>query len=310
MAEHHSHAHAQAGAAPSSDERRRVLRIALGLNGGFFAFELVGGIAFGSLALLADAAHMLSDVAALAIALVAAAIALRPASARNTYGLVRAEILAAQLNALLLIGSAIWIAVEAWRRVGDDASINGGGVVAVALVGLLINASSAAILARGAGHDLNMRGAFWHMASDALGSVAALGSGVAVVVWDAAWVDLAASVIIAALVCVGGWRLLAEATRVLLEAAPHHVDVDGVTRSICSADGVASVHHVHLWTIGSGTTALSAHVVFDGAASIHDAQVQSEVIKQRLAHDHGITHATLELECHTCEPSTNEMQCQ
>jgi cobalt-zinc-cadmium efflux system protein len=284
-----------------ADARRRALRFALALNGAFLVVEVVGGAAFGSLALLADAAHMGSDVGALTIALVAARLTARPPSDRHSYGLQRAEILAAAVNAVLLVGAALWIAVEALDRIGETVDVEGGGVAAVAAGGLAVNVGSALVLARAAGRSLNLRAAQWHMASDALGSVAALATGLAVVLWDATWVDVAASLLVAALVVLGAWRLLRDATRVLLEATPAHVDPDAVRAALLEDRSVRTVHHLHVWSLGSESEALSGHVVVDDVPTLHDAEAVSRRLKAMLAERFAIEHSTLEIECHPCE---------
>ena len=282
------------------EQRRRALWVALGANSGFLVVQVVAAFAFGSLALLADGVHMVSDVAALAIALVAQRVANSPPSRRHTYGLVRAEVIGAQVNALLLLAAAVWIAVEAVQRLGETTDIDGAGVAVVAVLGLGVNAGSAWVIARAAGANLNLRGAFWHLAGDALGSFGALVAGLAVVVADATWVDAAASLFIAGLITLSALVLLRDVGRVLLEGAPSGVRVDDVERALATAPRVEAVHHVHVWSLGSETPALSAHVVLAGEPSLHEAQARGDELKAMLAERFGIGHATLELECHDC----------
>ncbi len=300
MSRHHDHG----GVAGSeiAAQRRRALWIALCANGGFMIAEFVGGVVFGSLALLADAVHMLSDVAALTIALIAQRLIDRPASVRHTFGLQRAEVLGAQANGVLLLASAGWILFEAARRIGDPPAVVGGGVLIVATFGLLVNIGSAVLLVRASGRSLNMRGAYWHMLADALGSVGAIVAGLAAVLFAAYWVDAAASIFIGLLVIVTAWRLLRDTTHVLLEGAPEHIDAERVEQWLTNAPGVESVHHMHLWHLTSETTALSAHVVLDDQPSLHEAQARGDSLKDGLATAFSIAHATLELECHDCEP--------
>lgn len=300
MGRHHDHA--RGDTVELAARRRRALWIALVANGSFMGAELVGGIVFGSLALLADAVHMLSDVAALAIALIAQRLIDRPASVRHTFGMQRAEVLGAQANGVLLLASAGWILFEASRRIGDPPDVAGAGVLIVATLGLAINVGSAVLLARASGRSLNMRGAYAHMLADAVGSVGAIVAGLAVVLFSADWVDAAASVFIGLLVVVTAFRLLRDTTHVLLEGAPHDVDPVAVERWLTAAAGVESVHHLHLWNLTSETTALSAHVVLDDQPRLHDAQARGDHLKDGLAERFSIAHATLELECHDCEP--------
>jgi len=306
MTTDHAHDHDHDHARDLRTTRSRALWLVLVLNGAFLLVELVGGIAFGSLALLADAVHMASDVGALTIALVALAVAARPASSRHTYGLKRAEVLGAQLNAVILIAAAVWIAVEAVRRLGEDVTIDGWGVTAVASVGLVVNVVSAVVLARNAGGSLNMRGVFWHMVSDALGSVAAIAAGLAVVWWDATWVDSVASLLVAALVTAAGWRLLRDTTRVLLEGTPPHLDVDDIAAAIVADVNVGAVHDLHVWSLDAETSALSAHVVVENEPTLHDAQHVADRLKQMLADRFGVEHSTLEVECHDCATAPHD----
>src|SRR5437764_2489194 len=189
-------------------EQRRALWVALWANGGFLVVEVIGGFAFHSLALLADATHMLSDVAALGIALVAQQLIDRPATAKHSYGLQRSEVLAAQANGVILVAAALAIVVEAVRRIGSPADVSGGGLLVVATLGLLVNVGSAVMLARARGGSLNMHGAFLHMTLDAAGSVAAIVAGLAVVIAGANWVDPAVSIIGAAWVLWAAWGLV------------------------------------------------------------------------------------------------------
>ena len=275
--------------------------IALVLNAGFLAVEVVGGLAFNSLALLADAAHMASDVVGLVIALVAQALVTRPATIRHSFGLKRAEVLGAQVNGLILVAVSLWIIVEAIGRIGAPADVKGGGVIVVASLGLVVNLVSAVVLFRARGHSLNMKGAFLHMASDAAGSVAAIVAGIAVVVWGAEWVDPAASILVAILVLWSCWGLLRDTTNVLLEGTPRGIDPDEVRAALATADQVEAVHHVHLWSLASEEPALSAHVVLAGEVTLHEAQERGADLKAMLDERFGIDHATLELECHPCD---------
>lgn len=289
--------------------RRRVLWIVLVANAAALVAEAVGGVVFSSLALLADAAHLLSDVGGLAIALVAHALVVRPPSERHSFGLQRAEVLGAQANGVLLVASAGWITFEAVRRLGDPgarAGIDGGGLLVLAVLGLAVNVVSAVALARVASGNLNLRGAFVHMVADAAGSVAAIVAGLAVVLLDATWVDPAVSLVIAALVLWAAVGLLREAAHVLLEGTPDGVDVDDVRRSIEAVPGITGVHHLHVWSLASEVPALSAHVVVEGDVALHDAQARGDELRGMLRERFGVAHATLELECHECDDLSHE----
>lgn len=308
MSHHHDHGHDHSGAAtdrsPAGRARqRRALWWSLGANAGFMVVEVVGGLAFASLALLADAAHMLSDVAGLAIALVAQQLAARRATTRHTYGLQRAEVLGAQVNGLLLLVMAGWIMFEAVQRIGSPADVQGGGVLVVATLGLFVNLGSAVLLARVKGNSLNLRGAYLHMVLDAAGSVAAMVAAVAVIGWDAAWVDPVASIGISLLVVWSAWGLLRDTAQVLLEGTPRGMDPVDVEQALLADDAVDAVHHLHLWNLASDVPALSAHVVLEGEdVTLHDAQASGDRLKALLGERFGIEHATLELECHPCAP--------
>jgi cobalt-zinc-cadmium efflux system protein len=293
---HNGHSHDVAGM------RKRALWLALGFNAAFLVVEVVAAGAFGSLALLADAAHMGSDVAALGIALVAQRLIERPATARHSYGLQRADVLAAQLNGFGLVAVTVWIFYEAVGRLRDPADVAGGGLLVVALLGLAVNVASARVLHRARGHSLNMHGAFAHMAADAGSSFGAVLAGAAVLLWNATWADAAASMLIGVLVLWSAYGLLRDATQVLLEGTPAGIDPDEVTGAISDDADVELVHHVHVWNLASDTPALSGHVVLRGGMSLHDAQQRADQLKAMLAERLGIDHATLELECHPCSP--------
>lgn len=273
---------------------------ALVANAVFLAVEVVGGIAFGSLALLADAAHMATDVVVLSVAYAALRLTQRPPTERHTFGFARTEVLVAQGNGLLLFAGAIVVVVEAIRRFGSPHDLSAGGVVVVGAVGLVVNVASAAALFRHAHGNMNLRGAFWHLFTDALGSVGVIVAGAGVALFGAEWLDPAASIVISALVMAAAWQLLRDAGRVLLEAVPANLDVAAVRNALSSQPGVEAVHHLHLWTTGSEQAALSAHVVLGGPLSLHDAQLRAGDLKRMLAGDFGIEHATLEVECHAC----------
>lgn len=289
------------------ERQRRVLWAVLVANAVALVGEAVAGVVFGSLALLADAAHLLSDVGGLGIALVAHALMTRPPSAKHSYGLQRAEILGAQANGILLVASAGWITYEGTRRLLDAAGhVDGTGLVVVATLGLLVNVASAVALARVAGQSLNVRGALLHMAADAAGSLAAVAAGVAVLVAEATWVDAAASIVIAVLVLWAAWGLLRDAAHVILEGTPEGVDVDEVSQAIAASPGITGVHHVHVWSLASDVPALSAHVVVDGEVGLHEAQARGDDLRAMLERRFGVAHATLELECHDCETDVHE----
>jgi cobalt-zinc-cadmium efflux system protein len=280
------------------------LLIAIVINGAYLVVEIAGGVIFNSLALLADAGHMLSDVGALAIALIAHRLMARPATARHTYGLQRAEVVGGFFSAVSLTIVVVWIVVEALGRLRHPEDVAGGGLLAVAGIGLIVNVLSAAMLARSKGSSLNMQAAFLHMAADAAGSVAVIVAAMGVIIWGVTWVDPVASILIGALILWAAAKVIKNTLHVLLEGSPRGMDAEEVERSMRQFEGVDGVHHLHLWNLASDVPALSAHVVLEGEVDLHDAQQRGDRIKTMLAQRFGIEHATLELECHACEPQT------
>jgi cobalt-zinc-cadmium efflux system protein len=276
----------------------------------FLVVELAGGFLFGSLALLADAAHMVSDVVALGLAYGAVRLAQRPPTRRHTFGFGRTEVLVAQANALLLFAGAIAVIVEAIRRFGSPHEIDAAGVFVVGIIGLLVNVGSAAVVGRHAHSNMNARGAYWHLLADAFGSLAVIVAAIGTAVFDVDWIDPVASIVISVLVIFAAWRLMRDATSVLLEAVPAGLDVEAVTDALFAEPGVETVHHLHVWTTGSEHAALSAHVVLGETLTLHDAQLRAVELKQMLHDRFGIDHATLEVECHACVDDEVHVQSQ
>ncbi len=279
----------------------KALRVSLLLNVGYLAVEVVGGFIFNSLALIADAAHMLSDVAGLALALLVMHLVARRATARHTWGLERAEVLGAQLNGLLILGTVAWIAWEAVHRLrSGSGDVEGGGLLIVASIGLGVNLVSAYLLHRAEGESLNMRGAFLHMLLDAAGSVGVLIAGVAALVFGANWADPAISIAIAALVLLPAWWMIRDTTNVLLEGTPRGVDLGRVRAVLARNPAVQEVHHLHVWNLASDTRALSAHLVLRDGIDLHEAERVVQAVKRDVATELDMTHVTLEAECHGC----------
>jgi cobalt-zinc-cadmium efflux system protein len=262
---------------------------------------VVGGFAFGSLALFADAVHMVSDVVALAMAYTALRIAQRPPTERHTYGFGRTEVLVAEFNALLLFAGAVVIAVEAFSRLRSPEAIDGVAVAIVGGLGLIVNLGSAIVVHRTAGHNINLRAAVWHLGADAAGSLVVIVAGVGSALFDVVRLDPIASLVISVLIVFAAWQLMRDATRVLLEAVPKGLDSGSVRAALRAEPNVEAVHHLHVWTTGSEHAALSAHVVLGETMTLHDAQLRAVELKRMLADRFGIEHATLEVECHECE---------
>ncbi len=272
---------------------RRALALVLCLTTAFMVAEVIGGVVSGSLALIADAGHMLSDAVSLGLALGALSLARRPPTARMSFGFRRAEILAALANGVALVAISIWIFIEAARRMQDPPDVAGGTALLVAVIGLVVNLVGAAILWRSQGESLNMRAAFAHVVADLLGSLGVIVAAGIIITTGWLYADPLVSVLIGILVLVSSWRVLREATAILLEATPAGIDADAVGRRMAAEPGVVSVHDLHIWTITSGFPALSAHVIVGPAEDCHALQGR---MTEMLAHDHGISHTTLQVQ--------------
>ena len=274
-------------------ESRRALAIALVLTASYTVIEVVGGIVSGSLALLADAVHMLSDNVALALALVAAWLATKPATPERTYGYKRAEVLAALANGVLLVALAIWIFIEAAMRLRDPGDVLGGWMLAIALIGLVVNVAAGVVLSRARSHSLNVEAAFRHVFADLLGS---LGVAIAaIVILATGWVeaDPLVSILIGVLVLASAWSILRDSTEILLESTPRGIDAGELGRRLAAAPGVVEVHDLHVWTITSGFPALSAHVLVRPGEDCHARRRELEDL---LRDEFGIDHTTLQVD--------------
>jgi cobalt-zinc-cadmium efflux system protein len=255
--------------------------------------EVVGGLMTNSLALLADAGHMLSDVAALALSFFAVWIADRPAPPHRTYGYYRAEILAALANGAALVAVSIYILIEAVQRIWEPPEVQAPLMLWIAVGGLVINLAGLWMLHGGRDESLNIRGAWLHVLSDTLGSVGVILAAGLICAFDWYWSDPVASLIIGLLVIYSSWRLLAEATTVLMESAPRGIDVDDVRDAVVALDGVSGIHDLHIWTITSGLDSLSAHVVSADGQSHPDLLTR---LRTMLHERFGIDHVTIQIE--------------
>ena len=282
-----------------ASRERRSLWIALSLTLGFAVIEAAAGWMAGSLALLSDAGHMITDSAALAIALLAQHVSQRPPSRRASYGYARAEVLAAFINALIMLAVIVWIAVEAVRRLLLPSPVIGGVVVAVAAAGLVINLASAWLLS---GHNsLNSRAALLHVLGDMLGSVAAVVAGAVIVATGWLPIDPILSLFVSALILRSTWLLLRTSTQVLMEGVPAHLSYDDIGRALTRVPGVAAVHDLHVWYMTSNRAALSAHL------RLRDAAVWPQTLaaaQRLLAQRYGIDHVTLQPTWH--QPPTGK----
>jgi cobalt-zinc-cadmium efflux system protein len=296
----HDHAHPRDSELTGSPAR---LRIALAATAAVAVLECVGGIRAGSLALLSDAAHVVMDVVALAIALAAAVQAKRPATQRQTYGFARYEILAALANGALLTAVTILIAIEAVRRFMHPELPAGGLMAGIAGIGFAVNLAVGLVLLRGDRANLNLRAALLHVGGDALGAFGVIVGGLLILATGAAWIDPLLSLLVAVIIVAGVVQIVREATDVLLESAPGHVEVPAVRSRIGVVDGVVGVHDLHVWTIGSGAHALSAHVVLDDR-KLSEASLIMRAIDAAMHDEFAITHVTVQFECESCDPDT------
>lgn len=274
-------------------DARRALALALVLVLAFAAVEVVAGLLSGSLALLADAGHMLSDNLSLGLALFAAWLAGRPETPEKSFGYKRAEILAALANGVTLVAISIWIFVEAFSRLREPPEIPGIPILIIATLGLVVNAAGVIVLSRSGSESLNVQGALRHVIADALGSIGVIFAALVIVLTGWRYADPLASVAIAALILASSWTLLRDSTNVLLEGTPRSIDAKAVGRRMAASDGVAEVHDLHIWEITSGFPALSAHVLVGRSEDCHARRRELEDL---LAREYGISHTTLQVD--------------
>lgn len=296
MGHHHGHGHNHSHSHTHSGNKR-TLFIAFLLIAGFMAVEAVGGWITNSLALLADAGHMLSDAISLGVGVMAFSLGEKAANFSKTYGYKRIEILAAVFNGVTLLLIALFICYEAIERLANPPEVASGGMLAIAGIGLLVNVLAAWILMRGGDteHNLNMRAAFLHVIGDMLGSIGAIIAALLIMGFGWNWADPLASIAAAILVLISGWRVSRDAVHVLMEGTPKEIDIDQVIRTMRSIPGVLSIHDLHVWSITSGQNALSCHVVVADELSVRESQSLLRSIEHELLHL-GIGHATIQLE--------------
>jgi cobalt-zinc-cadmium efflux system protein len=296
---HHDHAHEHHHDGDEKSASR--IGIAALLTGGFMGVELAGGLIAGSLALIADAGHMLSDFGSLALAWIGFRMARRPADSKRTFGFRRFPVLAAFVNGLTLFAIVVWIVVEAIMRLNNPHPIEPGLMLWVAGAGLAVNIASFAVL-HGADHDnLNVRGALLHVMGDLLGSVAAIAA--AVIIMYTGWIpaDPILSILVSLIILRSAWSLTFESAHILLEGAPRHVDLDAVTDDLSDhIEGVVDIHHAHLWSLDGRRSMMTLHARIRDTASGPDVVAR---IKTRLSEKHGISHATIEIEGEDCADS-------
>jgi cobalt-zinc-cadmium efflux system protein len=292
-----SEAHTQTAAG----KNKRRLAVVLALTTTYLVAEVVGGLLTHSLALLADAGHMLTDVAGLGLALMAIRFAERPATAERTYGYYRIEILAALSNAVVLIGISLYILYEAFERFRNPPEVQSGAMLAVAAVGLLVNIVGIYLLRSGSGESLNMKGAYFEVLSDMLTSVGVMVAGVIMLTTGWYYADPLISAGIGLFILPRTWLLLREVVGVLLEGTPADVNLTALREAIATVAGVTDVHDLHVWSLTSGVNALSVHTVIDDHA-LHDVALAA--VQRKVTSEFKIAHATVQVECHGC--SLNE----
>ncbi len=288
MTEAHAHPHAH-----RFESSRWRLTLAFATQAVFFFVELVGGILTNSLALLADAGHMLSDVGALGLSLLALLFTLKPPTPQKTYGYHRLEILAALINGLVLWGMAAYIFYEGYQRFFQPPAISSTPLLIISTMGLGVNLFRFAILFPARGHGLNLRSAFLHLAADSLGSIAVIASGLAIYFRGWYWFDPLTAGAIAVMIVFGSWQLVFEAADILMESTPRGIDLGEVEAALTGHAGVTHIHDLHVWTIASGIYSLSAHVGVDDG---QDRDCLTRELEAMLRHRFGIEHTTLQLE--------------
>jgi cobalt-zinc-cadmium efflux system protein len=300
--EPHGHEHEKGGHAGhdhTAGANERSLKIALALTCTFLVVELVGGFIAHSLALLSDAAHMFTDTAALAIALMAIHIAKRPADSKRTFGYHRFEILAAAFNAMLLLVVAVYILWEAYLRLKAPPEIGSNLMLGIAIVGLVVNLASMKVLRGGQEESLNVKGAYLEVWADMIGSIGVILGAVVIKFTGWAWVDSAVAILIGLWVVPRTVTLLKSSINILLEGVPEDIDLAKVKEALLSVPGVKSLHDLHVWSVTSGKTTLTVHLVTESATN-GETQVLP-VVRQRLAKDFGIRHITVQCEVVPCD---------
>lgn len=299
MADHshdHSHGHHSHHANIGADNKRR-LGIVFVMTAVFMVVEFIGGYLTGSLALMSDAAHMLTDTAALGLSFFAIWISSRPASQDKTFGYLRFEILAALINGMILIMLSLVIFHEAYERISNPSEVKSLPMLIVAFIGLVVNLIGAYLLIGGAKSNLNVRGALFHVMGDALGSVGAIVAGVIMLYTGWYYADPIVSFAIAAIIIIGALKLVKDSANIILEASPAHIDLSDLEGTLCRFEGVKDVHELHVWTIASGFESLSAHIVLEDHDSGHGlVEGLADTLKEKF----NIEHVTIQLEDTPC----------
>lgn len=300
------HGHVHSAPSEQGAANRKRLTIALVLTAIYMVAEVVGGYVSNSLALLADAGHMFSDVAALGLSLAAVAWSQRPATRERTYGFHRAEIVAALVNGGALLVVAMFIGVEAWERMSTPEVVDAKLMIAIATGGLIVNLVNLRVLSAGREENLNVKGAWLHVMADALGSIGAIVAGAAILIFGWAWADPVASLLITALVVFSAWGLLKETLDVLMQSVPKHIALEDVIDALEALPGVQDVHDLHIWSLTSGRHVCTTHLVVDRD---DEAQAIMKGARDALSERFDIHHTTIQVEsrdsrisCNPCDP--------
>lgn len=296
---HHLHDHEHGHAAIGTGR----LATAAGLNVGFAVIQVAVGLALASVVVLADALHQVTDAVGLVTALVALWLMRRPSNRTMSFGYGKADALGGYTSALLLIASVLWIVVEAIDRLRSPVEVSGGGVIAIGLAGIAVNGAGVWLL--GHGDALSLQAARLHLLVDLAGSVIVVASGVLLIGTSLDWIDPVASLVVNALVLRGTIGILRASTAELLDRAPSGLEPERLASRLLEHPEVTEVHHVHSRSLAPGVVSVTAHVVLDGALSLHEAQGELERLQRSLADDLGVSHATLQLECHDCGEATH-----
>ena len=296
MAHSHSeeHSHGSGGGHDhGAGANKKALAVVLAFTTIYMFAEVIGGLVTGSLALLADAAHMLSDNIALGLALFAFWLAAKPPTPNRSFGYNRAEILAALFNGITIVAVSIWIFYEAYNRFQDPPEVLGGWMMVVAVIGLVVNLAGMLILTRSAGENLNMQGALRHVLADLLGSIGVIAAALIILVTGWSYADPIISVFIGVLILFSSWKLLRESVNILLESSPPGIDAEEIGRKMVSVDGVEEVHDLHVWMVTSGFPALSAHVL---VGKDDDCHQKRRDLEELLDEKFDIDHTTLQVD--------------
>ena len=290
--EHHHHSHNHA---PELTHLNRAFIVGIVLNSVFVVVEVIAGFATNSLALLTDAGHNLSDVAALALSLIAFRLTKVKANEHFTYGYSKTTILVALINSVILLIAIGGIGYEAVHRFIHPEPMQGNMMAIVAAIGIVINAASAFLFFRDKDHDLNVKGAYLHLAADALVSLGVVVAGVIIIFTNWYWVDSVVSLVIMLVILIGTWNLLADSLRLSLDAVPRNIDLEKVKAEVLKVKGITDIHHIHVWALSTSTNAMTAHLIINEGLSSSEEHHLKETVKHELLHLN-IQHATLETE--------------